>query len=52
MIEGADHMYAGQEERVAQVTASWGRHAATSEHRKKRSSENGKGQLALVDEGV
>ncbi len=23
MIEGADHMYAGQEDRVAQVTASW-----------------------------
>jgi pimeloyl-ACP methyl ester carboxylesterase len=36
MIEGADHMYAGQEDRVAQVIASW----ADTLTQKKASSEN------------
>jgi len=34
--EGADHMYAGQEDRVAQVIASW----ADTLTQKKASSEN------------
>jgi hypothetical protein len=36
-IQGADHMYVGQEDRVAQVTAV-GRHVVISEHRKTRNS--------------